>query len=345
MEVYGTLKDGREAKIFTLTNRNGMEVKITEYGAILVAVLVPDRDGIVKDLVHGFDELTAWQDNEPYFGATVGRVANRVAKGCFTLDGKTHELATNNEPAGSPCHLHGGEEGFDQKLWTGEPIEQGVRLTYVSPDGEEGYPGELSVTVTYLLNDDNELTWQAEATTTAATPVNLVNHSYWNLSGDPTTSINDHELTIHASHFLPCTPDLIPTGEHRPVEGTPLDFRTATVIGDRVNEPYEPLVIASGYDHAFVIDGEGLRLAAKATDPKTGRTLEVTTDQPAVQFYGANFLDGTSKGKDGVAYARRSAFCLETELFPDSPNQENFPNSILRPGETYRHTQIFKFSW
>ncbi|GHC41015.1 aldose epimerase family protein [Roseibacillus persicicus] len=345
MEIYGKLSDGREVKIFTLQNKNGMIAKVSEFGAILTNLMVPDRNGQVQDLTHGYDDLAGWESNNSYFGSTVGRFGNRIANGKFTLDGETYQLATNNDPGGLPCHLHGGLAGFDKVLWKGELNGQEVKLTYVSKDGEEGYPGELTVTITYSLNDDNELTWSAEATTNRATPVNIVHHSYWNLSGDPTTSINDHLLTLNADRYLPTNAGLIPTGEIRSVDETPMDFREPTEIGVRVETPYECLLFGGGYDHAWVLNEDGMRLAAKVEDPKTGRTLELFTDQPAVQFYGGNFLDGQTAGKNGLKYEKRTGLCLETELFPDGPNQPSFPNCILRPGETYRHTMIHRFGW
>lgn len=345
VETYGTLKDGREAKLFTLTNKNGMLAKVTDYGAILTALIVPDKEGNLKDVTHGYDDLAGWESNASYYGATVGRFGNRIAQGKFTLDGETYTLATNNDPGGLPCALHGGLVGFDKVLWKGEKIDGGVKLSYTSPDGEEGYPGALTVTVTYTLNDDNELTWQVEATTTKATPVNIVHHSYWNLSGDPTTTINDHFMMLKASFYLPTDAGLIPTGEVSSVSGTPMDFREPTEIGKNLDETFEPIAFGGGYDQAWVLDGIGMKLAAKVTDPKTGRSLELHTDQPAVQFYGGNFIDGVSTGKGGVAYPRRSGLCLETQVFPDGPNKGHFPNCILRPGETYRHTMVHKFSW
>lgn len=344
-ESYGRLKDGREAKVFTLSNDHGVVAKVTNYGAILVGLIVPDRHGKAQDLTHGFDTLAGWQNNTPYFGATVGRFGNRIAKGKFTLKGKEHTLALNNEPAGIPCHLHGGLAGFGTKLWESEIIPDGVRLTYISVDGEEGYPGELTVTITYTLSNENELTWHAEATTTRATPVNIIHHSYWNLSGDPTSSINNHLLTLHADHYLPTDPGMIPTGEIKPVAGTPMDFRAPSAIGSRVEENYPALKLGNGYDHCWVLNGEGMRLAAKVTDPYSGRSLEVFTNNPAVQFYCANYLDQSLIGKNGVRYDRRTALCLETEAFPDTPNQPKFPNCILHPGETYQHTMVHKLSW
>jgi len=345
VEVYGKLQDGTEAKIFTFSNKNGMVAKVTEYGAILTSLEVPDKDGNIKDVTHGYDDLAGWLTNTSYFGATVGRYGNRIAEGKFEIDGEVYDqLAINNEPN----HLHGGEAGFDKVLWKGEAIEGGVRLTYTSKDGEEGYPGNLQVTVSYTLNDNNELKWVCTATTDKATPVNIVQHAYWNLSGDPTTTINDHILTIPAKYFLSTDKNLIPDGNLAEVANTPFDFNTGTVIGDRIEEPSIPLQFGKGYDHCWVVDGEGLRHAATLKDPKTGRTMALQSDQPGVQFYGGNFLDGTATGKGGVKYAHRTACCLETQAFPDSPNKQDnpaFPNCILKPGETYTHTMVSKFSW
>ena len=345
MQVYGKLPDGREAKIFTLTNKNGVVAKVTEYGAILVSVEVPDKSGKVADVTHGYDTLEGWLTNTSYFGATVGRYGNRIKDGKFTLDGKTYTLATNNSPGDIPCHLHGGLKGFDKVLWTGKQTGNSVEFSYLSKDGEEGYPGNLSVKVTYALNDSNELSWQAEATTDAATVLNIVHHSYWNLSGDPSTSINDHVLQLQADEYLPTNAGLIPSGDLAPVTGTPMDFTTATAIGERVGADFEALKLGGGYDHCWVLrKAEGMRLAARAKDPKSGRVMEISTDQPAIQFYGGNFLDGKAIGKKGVAYAYRTAFCLETENYPDAPNNPSAPSAVLKPGEKYLHRMIFKFS-
>lgn len=349
--IYGKMPDGKEVKLFSLTNKNGMEAKVTEYGAILVSVTAPDKDGNLADVTHGYDTLEGWLTNTSYFGATVGRFGNRIANGKFTLDGKEYSLVTNNDPGGIPCALHGGTVGFDKVLWAGEGFEKegesGVKLTYVSADGEEGYPGELSVEVTYTLTGDNELIWEAKATTNAPTVLNIVHHSYWNLSGDPTTSINDHILTLYADEYLPTNAGLIPTGDKAPVADTPMDFTEPTVIGKRVESDFEALKLGGGYDHAWVLnetaDGD-LQKAAKVKDPETGRVMEVSTNQPAVQFYGGNFLDGTAIGKGGVAYQHRTALCLETENFPDAPNQPDFPSAVLRPGETYYHKMVHTFS-
>jgi len=354
--VYGTLPDGREAKIFTLVNASGMKAEVTEYGAILVSLHAPDREGRFADLTHGYDTLEGWLTNTSYFGATVGRFANRIAHGRFTLDGVEYELATNNDPGGIPCHLHGGLVGFDKVLWQGEAFEsegaRGVRLRYTSPDGEEGYPGTLEVEVVYTLTDADELVWEARATTDAPTVVNLAHHSYWNLSGDPASSINDHELTLHASRYLPTDAGLIPTGEEAPVAGTPMDFTSPRVIGERVEEAYQSLEFGGGYDHAWVLDGnpaeggasDGLARAATLRDPKSGRVLRIATNQPAIQFYGGNFLDGSVAGKGGVAYPHRSALCLETENYPDAPNNPEAPSAVLRPGEVYEHRMVHAFS-
>jgi len=306
----------------------------------------PDKSGKSADITHGYDTLEGWLTNTSYFGATVGRFGNRIAHGKFTLDGKEYTLATNNDPGGIPCHLHGGIKGFDKVLWAGKPTaSNGVEFTYVSKDGEEGYPGNLTVTVTYSLSDDNELKWEARATTDAPTIVNVVHHSYWNLSGDPHSPINDHILTLHAPSYLPTDAGLIPTGEIAPVAGTPMDFTKPAAIGERVAADFEALKLGGGYDHCWVLEkGEGLRPAAKLKDPKTGRVMEISTDQPAIQFYGGNFLDGTVAGKGGVKYAHRTALCLETEGFPDAPNKPAFPSCVLKPGETYRHTMIHRFS-
>lgn len=344
-ESFGKLPDGREVKIFTLSNKNGLRARITEYGAILVSMETPDRHGTLADLAHGFDTLEGWLGNAPYFGASIGRFGNRIKDGKFTLDGKDYVLATNNSPGGIPCHLHGGNTGFDKVLWTGTPKgDNAVEFTYLSKDGEEGYPGNLSAKITYTLTDDNELVWQAEATTDAPTIVNLVHHTYWNLSGNPATTILDHELMLAAAHFLPTDPGLIPTGVIAPVAGTPMDFTTPHVIGERIDADFEAIKFGAGYDHCWVLTEKGgVRLAARVKDPKSGRVMEVETDQPAVQFYAANYLDGSLIGKGGVGYPRRSALCLETENFPDAPNHPTFPSPILRPGEIYQHTLIHRF--
>ena len=345
-EIYGSMPDGKKVKVFTITNKHGLVAKVTEYGAILVSLEAPDQAGKLADLTHGYDSLAGWLKNTSYFGSTVGRFGNRIKDGKFTLDGKSYKLATNNKPGGIPCALHGGVKGFDKVVWSGKVVKgNGVEFSYTSPDGEEGYPGNLSVKVTYSLNEENELKWEAKATTDAPTILNIVHHTYWNLTGDPTQSINDHILTLNAEGFLPTDMGLIPNGEIARVAGTPMDFTKPTVIGERIDADFEALKFGGGYDHAWVLKkGDGLRLAARVKDPKSGRVMEISTNQPAIQFYGGNFLDGTARGKKDLAYAKRTAFCLETEGFPDAPNQKSFPSAVLRPGETYTHTMIHKFS-
>jgi aldose 1-epimerase len=345
-EVFGTMPDGREVKIFTLTNNNGLKARVTEYGAILVSMETPDKSGTSADITHGYDTLQGWLTNTSYFGSSVGRFGNRIANGKFTLEGKEYKLATNNDPGGIPCHLHGGIKGFDKVLWSGKPIgSNSVEFTYLSKDGEEGYPGNLSTKVTYTLTNNNELKWEASATTDAPTIINLVHHSYWNLGGDPNKTINGHELTLHAPSYLPTDAGLIPTAEIAPVAGTPMDFTRPTLIGDRVDQDFEALKFGGGYDHCWVLEkGTGMRQAAKLKDPQSGRVMEISTNQPAIQFYGGNFLDGKATGKRGVKYAHRTALCLETEGFPDAPNKPGFPSCVLRPGETYSHTMIHRFS-
>lgn len=343
-ESYGKMPDGREISVFTLTNPNGLKARVIEYGAILASMEVPDKAGKLADIAHGYDELAGWLTNTSYFGATVGRFGNRIKDGKFTLEGKEYSLATNNDPGGIPCHLHGGIKGFDKVVWSGKVIKDGVEFSYLSKDGEEGYPGNLSVKVSYTLNEANELKWEAHATTDAPTVVNMVHHTYWNLSGNPRQSISDMDLMIAADGYLPTDKGLIPTGKIAPVAGTPMDFTKPTLVGSRVNEKFEALEFGGGYDHAWVLrKGDGVRLAARAEDLGSGRVMEVSTDQPAIQFYAGNFLDGTAIGKGGVAYGQRTAFCLETEGFPDSPNHPNFPSPVLRPGEKYSHTMIHKF--
>ena len=344
--VYGDMPDGKPVKIFTLTNKNGFKAQVTEYGAILVSMQTPDNSGKLAELTHGYDTLEGWLTNTSYFGATVGRFGNRIKDGKFSLEGKDHKLATNNEPGGIPCALHGGLKGFDKVLWSGKVVEgKGVEFSYVSVDGEEGYPGKLTVHVTYALGDNDELTWEAKATTDAPTVLNIVQHTYWNLSGDHTTSINDHILMLNADGYLPTDAGLIPTGKIDPVAGTPMDFTEPTAIGKRVGDDFEALKLGGGYDHAWVLKkGGAMHLAARVKDPKSGRVMEISTNKPAIQFYGGNFLDGKAIGKNGVAYKYRTALALETEGFPDAPNQPSFPSTVLRPGEEYVHSVAFKFS-
>jgi aldose 1-epimerase len=340
---FGTTAEGEAVEVFTLTNPSGLRVQAISYGGIITSLETPDRQGALDDVVLGFDDLEPYLAGTPYFGAIIGRYGNRIAGGRFTLEGETYELATND----GPNHLHGGARGFDKVVWRGEPFENdstvGVAFTYTSPAGEEGYPGTLNARVTYTLTDRNELVVDYLATTDAPTPVNLTQHSYFNLAGGG--SILGHELMIDASAFTPVDSTLIPTGELRPVEGTPFDFRTPTAIGARIEQEHEQLANGLGYDHNFVLDrsGEGLAHAARVVEPTTGRTLDIHTTEPGIQFYSGNFLDGTITGKDGVVYEHRSGFCLETQHYPDSPNQEAFPSTILRPGEEYRTRTIMTF--
>lgn len=352
---FGSLADGREASLITLTNAHGITASITNFGAALVSVITPDRDGNCADITLGYDSVAGYEsDSNPYFGATVGRFGNRIASGTLTIGGEFLQLATNNEPGGIPCHLHGGTVGFTRKLWDiVEADRSRVVLRYLSPDGDDGYPGNLETYVTYTLTDDNELIWEATATTDRTTVVNLVHHSYWNLSGDLERDIHDHELLVNATRYLPTDAGLIPTGERRPVEGTPLDFRSPATIGERIDDDFACLDVANGYDHAWVLDGYGeceLYPAATLHHAGTGRTIEVLTNQPAVQVYCGNFLSPEcfspphQTGKGGVSYPFRSGVCLETENFPDAPNKPDFPSPFLEPGETYRHVEVHRFS-
>lgn len=342
---FGMTDDGTPVKVYTLTNFHGVVAKLIDRGATLIEWHVPDKDGQMADVVFGFDDLAGYgSERNGYFGPIVGRVANRTAKGKFTLDGKEYTLATND----GPNHLHGGtKRSLDKVIWHGEPFEnqsgQGVVFTYTSPDGEEGYPGNLSIKVTYTLTDDNEMRIDYEATTDQATPVNLTNHSYFNLSGAGSPTILDHEVMINADHYTPVDDTLIPTGEIAPVAGTAFDFRKFHAIGERVAELNDKP--GGGYDHNFVLNSQdgSLALAAKVREPKSGRVLSVYTTEPGVQFYVGNFLTG-GEGKNGQKYNFRSGFCLETQHYPDSMNHPNFPSIVLEPGEKYTQTCVYKIS-
>ncbi|MBN2506549.1 MAG: galactose mutarotase [Verrucomicrobia bacterium] len=339
---FGQTPDGVQVDCYTLRNRQGTVAKIITYGAILTELRVADRQGRLGDIVLGFDTLDDYLRGHPYFGAIVGRVANRIARGVFTLHGVTYHLATNN----GPNHLHGGIAGLDKKIWRAAPVRSvhgdGVKLECLSPDGEEGYPGNLRVEATYTLTDHNELRLDYVATTDRDTPVNLTNHSYFNLAGSGQGHILHHQLEINADRFTPTDDTLIPTGHLEPVDGTPLDFRQPIPIGARLaqtggNPP--------GYDHNLVLNGgDTLKLAARAHDPGSGRRMEVWTTAPGMQFYTGNFLDGTLRGKQGVVYQRHQAFCLETQHFPDAVHHPNFPSIILKPGAVYTQTTIHKFA-
>jgi aldose 1-epimerase len=332
--------------VITMKNARGMEVRAIPYGAIVTSIRVPDRDGHFDDVVLGFDNSESYvTGNSPYMGAIVGRYGNRIAKGMFTLDGQAYTLATNN----GPNHLHGGNKGFDKVVWQAEEFRDadrvGVIFRHTSPDGDEGYPGTLKVQVTYSLNDRNEFTVDYVATSDKATPVNLTQHSYFNLTG-AARDVLAHEVTINADRYTPVNSTLIPTGSMASVEGTPFDFRQPMAIGARINLDDEQLRYGNGYDHNFVLNRQRDELvhAARVYEPSTGRVLDVSTTEPGVQFYTGNFLDGSIKGKSGRGYERRFGFCLETQHFPDSPNQPQFPSTIVRPGAEYRSRTVFAFS-
>ena len=336
---FGTTDAGQTVRLFTLRNHHGLQVRVCEYGALVTSVITPDHEGQTAEITLGKPDFASWLDNPDYLGATVGRFGNRIAHGRFTLDGVEYQLPTNPEPGGIPCHLHGGPVGFNRRLWKGEPVirpgAEGVCFSLFSDASDQGYPGALSAKVCYWLTDDDELVFEATATTDAPTPVNLINHIYWNLSGDPSRTILDHQLEIQADSYLPTNSGLIPTGKMTPVAGTPLDFTSPTVIGERIDDDFPALKHGHGYDHCWVLresDGD-LRPAANLRDLGSGRVLDIRTNQPGLQFYTGNFLA-----------EKHTGLCLETQAFPDSPNQPNFPSSILRPGQTYRHLTRFRFS-
>jgi aldose 1-epimerase len=343
---FGTLPNGREVELFLLTNDSGMRVEITPFGGIVTSITTADRNGRFDDVVLGFDDLSSYLAGHPYFGAIIGRYANRIAKGKFSLDGKIYTLARNN----AENHLHGGESGFSKALWEAEPsLHLGIpqlRLTRVSDDGEEGYPGKLDIRVDYTLTSENELQIDYRAATDKPTHVNLTNHSYFNLAGAGRGGVLGHEVQIDAGHFTPVDDGLIPTGEVREVEHTPFDFRRPMAIGSRIEENDEQLRLGQGYDHNFVLNRAAVELsfAARVSEPTTGRVMEVYTTEPGLQFYSGNFLDGTITGKRGQVYSRRCAFCLETQHFPDSPNRPDFPTTVVRPGKPYRSTTVYSFS-
>jgi aldose 1-epimerase len=344
-QAYGKLPDGTAIDAYVLTNAHGMQAKVITYGGLLTELRVPDKSGQAADVVFGFDNLEGYLKGHPYFGSNVGRVANRIAKGKFTLDGKEYTLAINN----GPNALHGGDKGFDKQVWKAEPLESkngpAVRFTYQSKDGEEGYPGNLTATATCTLTDDNGLRIDYTATTDKATPVNLAHHSYFNLGGQDAGSILDHVLWIDADKYTPTDETLIPTGELKDVKGAPLDFTQPTPIGKRI-EQLKGKGLPGGYDHNYVLNGgetKEPRVAVRVKDPKSGRVMEVLTTQPGMQLYTGNFLSGKEKGKGGAVYQQHHAFCLEAQHFPDSVNHANFPSTILKPGETYKQTTIYRF--
>jgi aldose 1-epimerase len=337
-QAFGLMPDGQSVDLFVLTNTNGMSAQIMNYGATLVSLRVPDRNGNIADITLGCDSIEGYIEASPYFGATVGRYANRIAKGKFTLEGVEYTLATNN----GENHLHGGIKGFDKVLWQAEPFKEegkiGVKFVYFSKDGEEGYPGNMACTVTYMLTESDELNIIYEAETDKATPVNLTHHSYFNLAGQG--DVLSHELMLEADKYTPVDAGLIPTGEIRDVADSPMDFTTPHAIGERIDQ------VEGGYDHNFVLrsGGGALALAARVYEPKTGRIMEIHTTELGIQFYSGNFLDGTITGKAGKVYKQHYGFCLEPQHFPDSPNQPNFPSTILEPGAKYLSRTVFKFS-
>ncbi|MFC5462577.1 aldose epimerase family protein [Massilia niabensis] len=337
---FGTLPDGRSVSVFTLVNKAGMSVRILDFGGIITEIHVPDRDGNFADVALGFDTLEPYCTDSPYFGALIGRYGNRIARGRFTLDGQAYELPVNN----GKNHLHGGTQGFDRVLWDARIDGAELVLGYRSADGEQGYPGTLDATVRYSLGEDNEIVVRFSAVTDRATPVNLTQHSYFNLAGGG--DILGHELMLDADAFVAIDADLIPTGNLANVAGTPFDFRSPRPIGQAINAADEQLGYGGGYDHCFVLNKpqeKAMTRAARVREPVSGRVLELFTQEPGVQFYSGNFLDGSLQGK-GHTYAYRSGFCLEPQHFPDSPNQPGFPNTILRPGDTYETESRFRFS-
>ena len=343
-EPWGSTADGAVQR-WTLTNGHGMRVRILTYGGILQSIDVPDRRGHLANVTLGFDNLADYVAKNPYFGAIIGRYGNRIANGRFTLDGTTYQLPINNDPNS----LHGGTVGFDKHIWSATPFHNhgsvGLVMRLTSPDGDQGYPGRLAATVTYTLTDTNGIRMDYKATTNKPTVVNLTNHAYFNLQGEGTGSIEDHTLLLKASHYTPVDATLIPTGEVARVSGTPMDFRHATAVGARIRNGFEQLVIGRGYDHNWVLDrsGSGLGLAARLTDPTSGRVLSVLTTEPGIQFYSGNFLDGTLVGTSGRMYRQGDGLALETQHYPDSPNHANFPSTVLRPGQVYQTTTVYQF--
>jgi aldose 1-epimerase len=342
---FGTGPAGEPLECITLRNRAGTEVRATTYGGVILSILTRDRHGALGDIALGFDTADAYFTAPGYFGALVGRFANRIAGAEFSLDGRRYHLAANN----GANHLHGGRKGWSHAVWRAVTSHDargiGVVLTHTSPDGDEGYPGTVSARVSYTLTADDDLVVEYEATTDQATVVNLTQHTYFNLSAGGSPDVRGHELQIHADRFTPTRADLIPTGDVAPVAGTALDFRSPTAIGARIDSGDVHVTLARGYDHNFVVnrDGGGLVPAARVVEPVSGRTLEVLTTQPGIQFYSANFLDGRLVGKGGAVYGPRAGLCLETQHFPDSPNQPDFPSTVLRPGQIYREKTVFKF--
>jgi aldose 1-epimerase len=346
---FGELAHGAKTTLYTLQNANGFRVDITDFGAIVVSIYAPDKSGKLADVALGLKNAQEYYDHTAHFGGIVGRYGNRIAKGQFTVDGRTYSLAINNTPGHLPCTLHGGLVGFDKYIWDAEPkVVDGnptLVLSRLSHDGEEGFPGNLTVHVTYTVTADNALRIDYQLTTDKATPVNLTNHSYFNLHGEGNGTILDHVVTINATHMTPVNAGMIPTGEIAPVAGTPMDFTAPHAVGERIDSNYEQLKLGIGYDHNWVLDHKPGELAPAATayDPTTGRVMEVFTTEPGVQFYTGNFLDGTLTGKSGKAYVHRGGLCFESQHFPDSPNHPSFPTTILEPGKTFHSTTVYRF--
>jgi aldose 1-epimerase len=349
MTPFGKTPEGRNARLYSLRNGAGLRVEVSDYGGTIVRLFAPDRHGTFADVVLGFDNVGDYVAHSPYFGCLIGRCGNRIADGKFSLHGETFYLAKNNSPGGIPCHLHGGLKGFDKVFWHVEPFtdagNNGLRLEYQSVDMEEGYPGNLNVAVSYVLAEDNSLRIDYSATTDRATPVNLTNHSYFNLAGEGAGDVLGHVLTITARGYTPVNAGLIPLGHIAPVTKTPFDFTAPHKIGERIELPNEQLRFAGGYDHNFAVDrsDDSLTLAASVLEPQSGRMLDVLTTEPGIQFYSGNFLNGSFAGKNGHVYQRRAGFCLETQHFPDAPNQPSFPSVILQPGQTLRSTTVYRF--
>ncbi|MFC2084745.1 aldose epimerase family protein [Bacteroidota bacterium] len=343
---FGKLDDGSEIYLYTMTNKDNSEVQITNYGAAVVAVKVPDKKGIIEDVVLGFEKLEDYVKIRGFYGAIVGRYGNRIGKGKFTLEGKEYFLSVND----GENHLHGGIKGFDRVTWRVESFSADknakLRLSYLSADGEEGYPGNLKVEVVYTFTSNNELKIEYKIKTDKATVINITNHAYFNLSGNLKENILNHELMLNADYFIPVDNGLIPAGEIKSVKNTPMDFTKSHSIGDRINEENEQLKYGLGYDHNWIVKDEGkdLKLAGTLYEPKSGRFMEIYTTEPGIQFYSGNFMDGSHSGHNGIVYNYRYAMCLETQHYPDSPNHNNFPSTVLKPGEIYESTTIYKFS-
>jgi aldose 1-epimerase len=350
MKRFGELPGGEAVHLYTLTNANGMSADITNYGGIVTRLLVPDRLGRLEDVVLGYDNLEGYLKATPYFGAIVGIYGNRIKGGKFELDGSEYQVTTNSEAGGVPVHLHGGERGLDKVLWSARPIVANnaavLVLTYVHPDGAEGYPGNIRIRVIYRLTNENALEVAYRATTDETTVINLTHHSYFNLNGEGVGIPLDHELMINADYITPITAQMVPTGELLPVAGTPFDFREPTKPRDRIDDDHPQIELGGGYDHNWVLnrEGEEMELAASVYEPSNGRYMEVWTEEPGIQYYSGNFLDGSIVGKSGVLYDYRTGFCLETQHYPDSPNHPNFPSTTLKPGEIYNTRTAYRFS-